>query len=314
MADMQDMQPSAAARKAPRVAVVTNAIGAVLSLSLVIGIGVWGYKMLMRDVTGVPVVRAAEGPTRVAPEDPGGQLARHLGLSVNEVAGEGTAGGPAEKLVLAPPPLELDLEDQLPVNENAATEAAAILAVERLAAELAAGVAPLAELAPLGDVQPVTEDEVKAAVAAATGVEPEVVRPPDIDAPEVAEDSVEAGLGRSLRPQQRPLTLGDVQEVAAVAPAPETAEVDPDTIPLGTRLAQLGAYDSVETARREWDRLDARFGDYLADKSRVIQRATSGGRTFYRLRVKGFEDLADARRFCSALVSENADCIPVVTR
>jgi hypothetical protein len=28
----------------------------------------------------------------------------------------------------------------------------------------------------------------------------------------------------------------------------------------------------------------------------------------------GFEDLSDARRFCSALVARNADCIPVVTR
>jgi hypothetical protein len=32
------------------------------------------------------------------------------------------------------------------------------------------------------------------------------------------------------------------------------------------------------------------------------------------LRALGFEDLADARRFCSALVAEKAECIPVVTR
>ena len=37
--------------------------------------------------------------------------------------------------------------------------------------------------------------------------------------------------------------------------------------------------------------------------------ATSGGRTFYRLRAMGFEDLSDARRFCSALVAENAECM-----
>jgi hypothetical protein len=28
----------------------------------------------------------------------------------------------------------------------------------------------------------------------------------------------------------------------------------------------------------------------------------------------GFADLGEARRFCSALVAERADCIPVVTR
>ena len=52
----------------------------------------------------------------------------------------------------------------------------------------------------------------------------------------------------------------------------------------------------------------------LEGKSRVVQKATSGGRGFYRLRAMGFNDIADARRFCSALVAENADCIPVVMR
>lgn len=315
MAQMQDTQPRAAAGKTPRISTITNAIGAILSFALVVGIGIWGYKMWMRDVSGVPVVRAAEGPVRVAPADPGGQLARHVGLSVNDVAAEGGAAAPADTLVLAPPPLDLSLEEFAPVAAPVAPDDAEISAVERLAAQLAEGVAPLAELAPLGEVQPATEEEVRAAIAAATGVEPEVVRPPDVDEPEAVEEASEQeGLGRSLRPQERPLELGNVQPVAALAPAPAAKEIDPDTIPVGTRLAQLGAFDSAETARREWERLNTRFGEYLAGKSRVIQSASSGGRTFYRLRAMGFEDLQDARRFCSALVSDNAECIPVVTR
>jgi ornithine cyclodeaminase/alanine dehydrogenase-like protein (mu-crystallin family) len=67
-------------------------------------------------------------------------------------------------------------------------------------------------------------------------------------------------------------------------------------------------------ARAEWQRLRAALGDLLEGKSRVVQKAESGGRTFFRLRAMGFEDLADARRFCSALKAENIDCIPVVTR
>ncbi|MEN9062673.1 SPOR domain-containing protein [Ponticoccus litoralis] len=67
-------------------------------------------------------------------------------------------------------------------------------------------------------------------------------------------------------------------------------------------------------ARSEWDKLGGRLGEFLDGKDRVVQKASSGGRTFYRLRAHGFEDLADARRFCSALVSQNIDCIPVVTR
>ena len=91
-------------------------------------------------------------------------------------------------------------------------------------------------------------------------------------------------------------------------------DVDPSKIPVGTRLAQLGAFASHEIAVQEWDKLADRFDEYLEDKDRVIEKATSGGRTFYRLRAMGFADLSDARRFCSALVAERAECIPVVTR
>jgi len=77
---------------------------------------------------------------------------------------------------------------------------------------------------------------------------------------------------------------------------------------------QLGAFDSAEVAGREWERLGTKFGEYMDGKERVIQRAESGGRVFYRLRAMGFGDLSDSRRFCAALVAERADCIPVVSK
>ena len=85
-------------------------------------------------------------------------------------------------------------------------------------------------------------------------------------------------------------------------------------LPVGTRLVQLGAFETAEIAQSEWGRLSGRFDDFFFGKSPVIQEAQSGGRTFYRLRAEGFEDLSDARRFCAALVAENAACIPVVVR
>ncbi|KZY02048.1 hypothetical protein A3721_20200 [Sulfitobacter sp. HI0023] len=105
-----------------------------------------------------------------------------------------------------------------------------------------------------------------------------------------------------------------IDAVSRQLSAAVTREVPADTIPKGTRLVQLGAFDSPEIAREQWDKLNRRFAVYLGSKDRVVQKATSGGRVFYRLRAMGFEDIADARRFCSALVSEKADCIPVVTR
>ena len=116
------------------------------------------------------------------------------------------------------------------------------------------------------------------------------------------------------RPATLDTTATDPAVAAALAANAGTRDVDPASIPAGTRLAQLGAFESAEVAAREWSRLSGRFGDYLDGKDRVIQKAESGGRTFYRLRAMGFSDLADARRFCAALVAERAECIPVVTR
>src|SRR6056297_257649 len=276
MADMHDAGFEPAPARTAALGTLTNITGAVLSFALVAGVGVWGYKLIMRDVSGVPVVRAVEGPMRVAPEDPGGQAADHQGLAVNAVAAEGIAAAPADRLILAPPPLDLTLED-VPRAAVAATEAA--------------------EVSPTAEAGEETPD----------------------DAPEVFQQASVQALADLVAEDVAPLTpLDPPQEDAAEAPARSTEsaaqEIDPEAIPTGTRLAQLGAFESAAVAREEWDRLQTRFEDFLDGKNRVIQKAESGGRTFYRLRAMGFADLGEARRFCSALVAERADCIPVVTR
>lgn len=291
----------------------TYALGSILSVGLVIGLGVWGYKLLVRDVSGVPVIRAAEGPMRIQPEDPGGRQTLNQGLSVNDVAAVGTVAAAPDELILAPAPLDLSDEDT----------AGAAAALDERMAELntpepqePAETQPQAEQAPEGE-----PDMLALAEAISEGITPleELPDTPEAAPPEAEEAELptaqDGALAASLRPKARPADLSNIREVVAVTPtAQDVREVDPDTIPVGTRLAQLGAFSSEEIAREEWDRLGKRFEEYLAGKDRVIQRATSGGRTFYRLRAMGFDDLADARRFCSALVSEKAECIPVVTR
>jgi hypothetical protein len=85
-------------------------------------------------------------------------------------------------------------------------------------------------------------------------------------------------------------------------------------VAVGSRLVQLGAFDSEDQALSEWDRLYGSFGDYLEGKQRLIQKATSGGRDFYRLRVVGFDDGSDAQRFCSAFLARKSACIPVTAK
>nr|MDJ0820720.1 SPOR domain-containing protein [Paracoccaceae bacterium] len=111
MTDFTYGSEAVAAPSSSRTATLTNLAGAVISLALLVGVGVWGYKLLVRDVSGIPVVQAMEGPMRVAPEDPGGRLADHQGLAVNRVVGAGGTEPPAERLVLAPRPAGLASED-----------------------------------------------------------------------------------------------------------------------------------------------------------------------------------------------------------
>jgi hypothetical protein len=77
---------------------------------------------------------------------------------------------------------------------------------------------------------------------------------------------------------------------------------------------QLGAFDTAETAREEWDRIAARFPDYFDARPRVIEEAESSGQAFFRLRAAGFDDLAASRRFCAVLVAQGTACIPVTVR
>lgn len=245
-----------------------NMVGAVLSVALIAGVAYWGYRLAVRDVSGVPVVRALEGPMRVAPDDPGGMQAAYQGLAVNAVAAEGIAAPVPERIVLAPAPVGLDTPEPVEV------------------------------------ITEVTD-------AVLRRLEP-------YDGPiEVIPASI-PGIARSPIPRPRPDTDLMAETAArevlnALAPG-AGIEIDPDTLTPGTRLVQLGAYDDAAAARAEWDALAGRFAAHMDGKGRVIQAAESGGKTFYRLRVHGFRDEADARRFCAVLVAENATCIPVLLR
>ncbi len=307
---------------------VANMAGAVVSLALLVGVGVWAYKLMVRDVSGVPVVRALEGPMRVQPDSPGGRPADHQGLAVNAVAADGSAAAPADRLVLAPRPVDLASEDTPPermsptpvassTEDDQNTQAAEI---DALVAEITAGVERRDDVEPVPNSSPAVEASLAADPIVApeplvidAALETSVVTPPTETITAVSQEL--PGLSVSPRPLRRPVgaTAAVVTPAAVQTVAPDL-DIDPADVPAGTRVVQLGAYESGEIARVEWDRLAARFGDYMQDKQRIVQQANSGGRTFYRLRVHGFDDLSDARRFCSALVAEGADCIPVVTR
>lgn len=301
--------------------------GAGLSVLLVLGTVVWGYKLAMRQIHGLPVIAAPEGPARVAPDNPGGELADHQGLAVNTIAAVGEAEGAADLLVLAPRPMELAEDDG--VSDSLAVTAGAALAPPAVAPGPNVGTVqpsetlramrpaegqlaePLPEAAPepvlAPDLEPVEAGSIEAAL-----LEAGVVPTEEGVAPGALVSANVPGVSVSPIPPRRPGALTQAAMPAAVAPV-VTTEVDPASLTAGMQLAQIGSYETEAEAKLEWDAAVARYGALFEDKGRVIQAAESGGRSFFRLRVAGFPTRDDARRFCAALKS-GGQCVPVTVR
>lgn len=279
----------APAADAPRVTNLVNFAGAALSLALILGVGFWGYKLIVRDVSGIPVVRAMEGDMRVLPDNPGGGVAAHTGLSVNEVAALGEAGGPEDRLVLAPRTTGLAQEDL--EAQPIADAIASVIAEEPVEAAIAQDdvSALAAQLANLSTEPPLVEQTTSETIAASV-----------------------PGVARSMRPVIRPANFRIPAPAAAATPSTDEVAVTTATFPAGTNLVQLGAFPSPALAAQEWDRLQARFGQLMNDRDRVIQVSNQSSATWYRLRASGFADRAEARRLCAALQAEGAECIAVV--
>ncbi len=307
--------------------------GALLFLGLVGMMALWAYRLGTRDAGEVPIISAMEGPSRVQPEDPGGATAAHQGLEVNAVLAGRPAPEDAAAAQLAPQPGALVAEDgpqgmleiATPAPRDAGLDAAMELqmpvADDPLAAtpdpaptpgSLAEGFLvedPAAPDAASTDAADAEADAMAAAVAAAVAAVAAESPPAEAAAAaEPAPRSRPANL-RPARPAAAPAAAAAAPAPAAAAPAPVTREAT--ALPAGTRLVQLGAFDSEAVAREAWGRLAARNPDLLADKSLYVERTTANARVFYRLRVAGFSNTDQTRAMCEALRARGVDCIPV---
>ncbi|HUF85889.1 MAG TPA: hypothetical protein VMM59_00790, partial [Thermohalobaculum sp.] len=82
--------------------------GALAALGVVGGLGLWGYALSQRDASEVPVLRAALGPAKVQPDDPGGAKIAYQEITAFRAG----AGGPVPSdIVFAPPPERPSPED-----------------------------------------------------------------------------------------------------------------------------------------------------------------------------------------------------------
>ncbi|MFZ8879136.1 MAG: SPOR domain-containing protein [Paracoccaceae bacterium] len=270
-------------------------LGSVVSAALLAGGVYWAFSIASRDVTQIPVVSAQIIPIREAPENPGGKATENQGLNVTQVAAMENPPV-AETIVLAPVAQPLADED-LPTAERLQMASSILAAAEEVETELAVDMNALADAIiagkkPLSDAQPMpvriegANIEQALRLALAVDEKPSGISPPRT----------------TIRPKLRPSATQAAVRLPA-APA----------IAAGSALVQFGAYDSQSVAEQEWTRISAKLASFLGTQTRVIQEVESGGRKFYRLRAAGFNDIGEARRFCSA-VSEKAECYPVIAK
>ena len=276
-------------------------IGAVLSLSLLAGAIGWSYKLVVRDINQIPIVRAQLGPLRVAPDNPGGLTAANQGLSVTQLAVN-------EK------PLLSDEINLAPAAEilNEETSASLLREVDKLNQ-----IDETYEIKEINAENTISLDGSSGAMKGETASKTEsLVAQVAFSQKKVEiENAVSLALSitsefdpslTSLRPKTRPRSVKQNRKLI-VSKEPMSK------LPIGSAIVQLGAFDSKSLAESEWRRFEKLLGSILAPKQMIIQKAESGGKIFYRLRASGFNDISDARQFCTA-ISDKVACIPVVTR
>ncbi len=294
----------------PNSAKLMQMAGAICTVLAVIGAGYWGYALAVRDAHGIPVVRAQVDPLRIAPETPGGEVSANQGLAVNTIPAAGIAAAAPDHITLAPQVAELTPEDTQIVEGGSFAQTAGAGTDAALA-----GASDKVLTAPA--VAPETTGGLTADLTALPDALPEDMPMTDAEAVERALEAALAEGGDPVPEETAASTLAPAEpaSMSSTDPiAPPTAELDPTTVPVGTPMAQLGAFDTADTARAEWANLQTRFTELMAGKALVVEPAKSGGRDFFRLRAHGFASEDDTRRFCAAILAENGSCFPVDQR
>ena len=242
-----------------------NWIGAVASVALVVGLVYWVFQLGTRNPNEIPIIRAMEGPARTQPDNPGGSQANHQGLAVNAVQSEGSAEKPAETVVLAPQQQPLTTED------IAQKELARIQPVLRPASKNTP-----AEMQK--DTLIAVQESVEQAILAAVDPAPQptvqdptlIVESVVVETNSIVISSSKQAPMQSLLPRTRPANLVKrIEDTTTIAAQPDA---DTNSVPIGTRLVQLGAYDTEAIAAKEWDRLIGKHSDLMAGKKRLFSR------------------------------------------
>ncbi len=268
----------------------------------------------------VPVVRAAAGPVKVRPENPGGlNIPDRDKLVYNRIQG-GLAqadGGTVERLL--PPP-----EAPLPKPQ-----AIAGLVAEKNAEKN--GTTPEPEAAAAAKVgppppkpeSPKTIAKVPTAEDVATAERPVPPEPPP-PPPQAPDPGTQAKSTVTAQPPPPPVPVKSVEtaELTPAAKTPPPAKKEPTAEAAAAAKSvvdkpfyrvQLAAARSPEGAKQEWIRIRRKNLDLLGNLGLTVTKADLGTTRgiFYRLRVGPLADEKAARELCATLTKRRVGCLVI---
>lgn len=264
----------------------------------------------------VPLIKAAPGPVKVRPDNPGGlRVPDRDKLVYDRMQSPSSSGGAAQNRG----PERLLPSPEQPLPKPVAVPAPKAKAVERPVSEPA--LKPVAKIKPVEKIKPLAKPVAKPVAKVPTLKDVKTAKrpPPPPPPPQAPKAEVPGSIAK-------PAPKSVAPKLAAPKPvAPKLAQVKkpiavtkplavPKPVPIAESrvyLVQLAAARSMRGARDEWARLRTRNLDLLGDLGLSITKADLGAARgiFYRLRAGPLKDKAAARSLCTQLAKRKVGCL-----
>ncbi len=307
-----------------------------LSLFLVGGsVGAWVLygDTLMERLSGdgsVPLIKAAAGPVKVRPDNPGGLKVPYRDKLVYDRMKKASGGERGPERLLPPP--EQPIEKPIPLAKEPSGESAVAVAktmpakTEKLMAAKETTPIRVKKQTPAAKTNPVAR--VPTVKDVNTAIRP--TPPPPPQAPATAARTLSSGSSFS-EPTKAPVKAAPPKgkakvtaKRAAKTPAPAAKPASPTATPPPSTprapisrdrayLVQLAAARSSQGAREEWERLRVKHLDLLGSLGLTITKADlgAGKGIFYRLRAGPLIDEGSARSLCRILAGRKVGCLVI---
>ena len=250
----------------------------------------------------VPLVKAAETPAKVRPEDPGGMDVAHRDKLIYQRFEGNEATPVVEKLLSAP-------EEPLPPprSEPEPASSGVDAADEADPAEFEA--APPDETTVADPFKEFLNDPEQPAPLAAEAPPPSS---PPSSFVAMAPPGPRPSMPPRARPEPEPGSGPKSKPDSGLSAEARVAE----SLLMGARAEnfaiQLGSVRSRQEASVEWERLRRSHADVLGGLKLTVLEADLGNRgTYYRLRAGPITSQVSAQRLCSSLVDRKVACIVV---